>query len=93
MLTSDSSRKHGANAVVGKVRILDKLPGTGNAMIEMYKGEEDIEHPCDHHDITHLGVECYGDGTTITFRVECLICGAIGYREYDINHYTTEWEN
>ena len=76
---------------------MEKMPGTGNAMIEMYKGEEDIEHPCDHDDITHLGVEdygnFYGDGTKILFRVECLICGAIGYREYDVKHYTTEWDD
>ena len=25
---------------------MEKMPGTGNAMIEMYKGEEDIEYPC-----------------------------------------------
>ena len=36
---------------------MEKMPGTGNAMIEMYKGEEDIEYPCDHHDIKHLGLE------------------------------------
>tara|TARA_R100000664_G_scaffold34010_1_gene53326 strand:- start:1158 stop:1394 length:237 start_codon:yes stop_codon:yes gene_type:complete len=78
---------------MGVVGIMERMPGTGNAMIEMYKGEEDIEYPCDHHDITHLGVEDYGDGTKILFRVECFICGAIGYREYDVKHYTTEWDD
>ena len=57
-------------------RITNELPGTGNGMIEMNKGIEDEVHECDHHDIEHNGVVDYGDGTNITFEVECLDCGS-----------------
>ena len=70
---------------------MSELPGTGNAMIEMNKGIEDEVHECDHHDIKHNDVVDYGDGTTITFEVECLVCGTIGYRSYKVEYYETEW--
>ena len=72
---------------------MEKMPGTGNAMIEMYKGEEDIEHPCDHSNIQHLGVECYGDGTKIDFKIRCCDCGAEGYRLYTIKEWSDEFDN
>mgnify|MGYP005999629745 FL=1 len=70
---------------------MNELPGTGNGMIEMSKGIEDEVYECDHHDIKHTGVVDYGDGTNIAFEVECLVCGAMGYRTYKVEYYETEW--
>jgi hypothetical protein len=64
-----------------------------NHMVSLPQPELDEEVKCDHSDIHHISVECYGDGTTISFAVECCICGAIGTRTYDINYYTTEFED
>ena len=81
---------HGVKTVDGKVRILsDRIE---NHMVALPQPELDHEPECDHYDIQHREVECYGDGTHITFRVTCCICGAEGHREYDIKAYTTYFD-
>lgn len=70
---------------------MNELPGTGNGMIEMSKGIEDEVYECDHNDIKHNDVVDYGDGTNITFDIECLDCGISGYRTYKVEYYETEW--
>ena len=70
---------------------MSELPGTGNGMIEMNKGIEDKVYECDHYDIKHNDVVDYGDGTNITFEVECLDCGTLGYRTYKVEYYQSRW--
>ena len=90
MLTSDLLRKHGASAVVGKVRILDRIE---NHMVALPQPELEHEPECDHSDIQHLNVECFGDGTYIDFRIRCCDCGAEGYRLYTIKEWSDDFDN
>ena len=64
-----------------------------NHMVALPQPELEHEPKCDHSNIQHLNVECFGDGTYIDFRIRCCDCGAEGYRLYTIKECSDEFDN
>ena len=64
-----------------------------NNMVSLPQPELDEEVKCDHSDIHHTSIECYGDGSHISFVIECCICGAEGTRTYAISSHLDEFED
>ena len=64
-----------------------------NHMVSLPQPELDEEVKCDNSDIHNTSIECYGDGSHISFVIECCICGAEGTRTYAIRSHLDEFED
>ena len=64
-----------------------------NHMVALPQPELEYEPKCDHSNIQHIAVECYGDGTHIDFKIRCCDCGAEGYRLYTIKEWSDEFDS